>query len=55
MTYERRKDLKQSEFKRLCGVQPKTFEKMVEVLSPHLNRQGKRDGQSNLIVHLTLC
>jgi len=50
MTYERRRDLKQSEFKRLCGVRPKTFEKMVEVLSPHLNRQGKRGGQSKLSV-----
>lgn len=50
MTYERRKNLKQSEFKRLCGVRPKTFEKMVEVLSPHLNRQGKRGGQSKLSV-----
>lgn len=50
MTYEQHKDLKQSEFKRLCGVRPESFEKMVEVLSPHLNRQGKRGGQSKLSV-----
>ena len=32
MTYDAVKDLKPSEFKRLCGVQPKTFEAMMSVL-----------------------
>ncbi len=40
MTYERLKELKPSEFKRRCGVHRETFEKMVEVLRPNLNRQG---------------
>lgn len=50
MTYERLKQLKPSEFKRYCGVHRETFDKMVSVLSPHLNRQGKRGGQCKLIV-----
>ena len=32
MTYERVKYLKPEEFKRLCGVQPETFAKMLGVL-----------------------
>ena len=32
MTYEQVKDLKPSQFKRLCGVRPETFEQMVRVV-----------------------
>ncbi len=38
MAYERPKELKPSEFERRCGVDRETFEKMVEVLRPNLNR-----------------
>jgi Helix-turn-helix of DDE superfamily endonuclease len=37
MTYEQVKDLKPSQFKRLCGVRPETFEQMVRVV--HAARQ----------------
>lgn len=33
MTYEQVKNLKQTEFKRLCGVYPDTFQNMVKVLA----------------------
>lgn len=46
MTYEQLKLLKPSAFKRKCGVQLETFERMVEILSPHLDRTGKRGGQA---------
>jgi len=36
------------EFKRLCGVSRNTFTEMVEVLRPHLERQGQRGGQNKL-------
>ena len=32
MTYEQVKNLKPGDFKRLCGVQPETFVKMLEVM-----------------------
>ncbi len=50
MTYEQIKPLKPSAFKRKCGVHHETFEQMVEVLSPHLDRRGKRGGQCKLSV-----
>lgn len=50
MTYEQLKLLKPSAFKRRCGVQVETFEQMVEVLCPHLDRTGKRGGQAKLSV-----
>ncbi len=37
-------------FKRLCGVSRATFAEMVEILSPHLERRGKRGGQAKLSV-----
>lgn len=49
MTYEQIKDLP-SEFKRFCGVHRQTYERMVEVLSPHLERTGKRGEQLYLSV-----
>lgn len=50
MTYEQIKGLKPSSFKRKCGVQRQTFEQMVEVLYPDLDRRGKRGGQCKLSV-----
>lgn len=50
MTYEQLKSLKPSAFKRRCGVHRDTFEQMVAVLRPHLDRRGKRGGQSKLKV-----
>lgn len=50
MTYEQIKDLKPTEFKRLCGVHLETFERMAEVLQPQLQRTGKRGGQAKLSV-----
>lgn len=46
MTSEQSKDLKPAEFKRLCGVHSQTFERMVEVLQPQLERTGNRGGQT---------
>lgn len=50
MTYEQLKNLKPTEFKRLCGVHIATFKRMVEVLRPDLERTGKRGGQPKLSV-----
>ncbi len=50
MTYEQFKSLKPSAFKRRCGVHRDTFEQMVDILRPHLDRRGKRGGQPKLSV-----
>lgn len=50
MTYEQLQHLKPSAFKRKCGVQPETFEQMIELLRPDLDRSGKRGGQCKLRV-----
>lgn len=50
MTYEQIKHLKPSAFKRRCGVQIETFEQMVNLLRPYLDRRGKRGGQCKLSV-----
>jgi hypothetical protein len=50
MTYEQLKHLKASDFKRRCGVRPETFEQIVEILHPHLDRRGQRGGQCKLSV-----
>lgn len=50
MTYERLQQLRPSAFKRYCGVHRETFAKMVRVLRPNLDRQGKRGGQCKLSV-----
>ncbi len=50
MTYEQLQQLRPSAFKRYCGVHRETFFKMVSVLRPQLNRQGKRGGQCKLSV-----
>ncbi len=48
MTYIELQHLSDGEFKRLCGVSRNTFAEMVEVLCPHLQRQGQRGGQNKL-------
>lgn len=50
MSYTELQQLSAGEFKRLCGVSRETFSDMVEVLRPHLERQGKRGGQNKLSV-----
>ena len=50
MTYKQLKNLKPSAFKRRCGVHHETFEQMVEILRPQLERRGKRGGQCKLVV-----
>lgn len=39
MSYQQVKDLPPAEFKRLCGVRPETFRRMVGVVSGHLNKR----------------
>lgn len=48
MTYEQLKHLNPSAFKRRCGVRRDTFEQMLEVVRPQLDRTGKRSGQCKL-------
>ncbi len=50
MTYKQLKELKPEAFKRRCRLQIETFNQMVEILNPHLNRKGKRGGQCKLSV-----
>jgi len=50
MRYSELEHLSKPEFKRLCGVSRETFREMVEVLRPHLDRQGQRGGQAKLRV-----
>lgn len=50
MHYSELDQLSSAEFKRLCGVSRSTFSEMVEVLRPHLERQGRRGGQNKLTV-----
>lgn len=48
MSYIDLQHLSAGEFKRLCGVSRNTFTEMVEVLRPHVERQGQRGGQNKL-------
>jgi hypothetical protein len=41
MTYKQMKDLKPGDFKRACGVQPQTFETMLQVLREHAQQKVK--------------
>lgn len=50
MPYTNLQNLSSAEFKRLCGVSRDAFGEMVEVLHPHLERQGRRGGQNKLSV-----
>lgn len=48
MTYEQIKNLKEKEFNRLCGVKPKLFREMVDVLQTGLPQPKQRGGQPKL-------
>lgn len=50
MIYKQLSQLKPEAFKRRCGVHPTTFEAMVGILRPALDRTGKRGGQCKLCV-----
>lgn len=59
MTYDQIKHLKPSEFKRLCGVRPETFERMVEIvnqrhqqLKPGTGRPSKLRTQDQVLMTL---
>lgn len=58
MDYEEVKNLKNGDFKRLCGVTKETFVEMCEVVSQH-KQQDKRSRKSSLSIEnqllLTLC
>ncbi len=54
MPYTDLQHLCATEFKRLCGVRRETFNEMVEVLRPQLERQGRRGGQNKLSVEAQL-
>jgi hypothetical protein len=45
MTYKQIKNLEEKEFKRLCGVKPKLFKEMVEVLKEKSLTGRQRGGQ----------
>ena len=44
-SYEEVKDLPPAEFRPCCGVQPETFQKMVEVVSDHLRKKRRVSGR----------
>lgn len=50
MPYAELQRLKPFAFKRYCGVTPETFETMLQMLAPKLERRGKRGGQNKLSV-----
>lgn len=50
MTYKQIKNLEEREFKRLCGVKPKLFEEMIEVLTEKSPKGKPRGGQAKLSV-----
>ena len=50
MTYEQIKNLREKEFKRLCGVKPLVFEEMLSILKQELPTSRKRGGQPKLII-----
>lgn len=50
MLYQQLESLNPVTFRRACGVKRETFQAMVKVLNPALNRQGKRGGQHRLSV-----
>jgi len=50
MTYEQIKNLKEKEFKRLCGVKPKLFGEMVDILKQELPKPRQRGGQPKLTI-----
>ena len=50
MTYKQVKNLREGEFKRLCGVKPKLFQEMVEILKQEFPQPRQRGGQPKLSV-----
>ena len=50
MTYEQIKNLPEKDFKRLCGVKPKLFDEMVDILKQELPKPRQRGGQPKLTV-----
>ena len=48
MTYKQIKNLREQVFKRFCGVKPKVFAQMVEVLKQELPKPLQRGGQPKL-------
>ena len=48
MTYKQIKNLKEKEFRRLCGVKPKLFGEMVDVLKQELPKRRQRGPQPKL-------
>src|SRR5215210_3985750 len=45
MSYEQIKDLRPAEFKRYCGVEPETFQRMVELVSKGMTRMRRKAGR----------
>src|SRR5215216_1299993 len=45
MSYERIKDLRPTDFKRYCGVEPETFRRMVELVSKRLTKTRRKSGR----------
>jgi hypothetical protein len=45
MSYEQIKDLRPAEFKRYCGVEPDTFQRMVELVSNCLTKKRRKTGR----------
>jgi hypothetical protein len=45
MSYEQIKDLRPAEFKRYCGVEPDTFQRMVELVSKRLTKTRRKTGR----------
>jgi hypothetical protein len=50
MTYEQVKNLKPTEFKRLCGVYPETFQEMVKVVAAEKILQKKTGRTSKVSI-----
>ena len=51
MNYERAKKLKPDDFKRLCGVTPKTFKRMVKIVENNAKAKKKTGRPSKLSKH----
>jgi hypothetical protein len=45
MSYEQIKDLRPADFKRYCGVEPDTFQRMVELVSNRLTKKRRKSGR----------
>jgi hypothetical protein len=45
MSYEQIKDLRPADFKRYCGVEPETVQRMVELVSKRLTKERRKTGR----------